>query len=77
MDIVKFIRMQKLFRIIVKNLFTPIERHLLRNQQCFVVDSEDVELSHESEDDKLTHEHNIHANSSPYFVKFLEGALRK
>ena len=40
LDIVKYIRLQKLTRSLHEHLFTDIERYLLRNQQCFVINSD-------------------------------------
>ena len=54
LDIVNFVKLQKFVRITNRFLLSDIERYLLRNQQCFVINSENSTSRDESEDDFTT-----------------------
>ena len=76
LDIIKFIRLQKLIRSLHNHLFTNVERYLLRNQICFVINSEEDDLTN-SEGDQMqfSAEQLQNATNTPYFERFLLGAL--
>ena len=40
LDIVDYIKLQKIVRILSRHLFTDVERYLIRNQQSFVINSD-------------------------------------
>ena len=47
LDIVNFIREQKITQLALKKLFSKLEYFLLKRQRSFVVDSESSESSHD------------------------------
>ena len=71
-----YIRLQKLVRTLHKHLYTDLERYLLRNQQCFVINQKKNNSS-SSDSDVFANDQIRNIQNSPYFEKFLHGALNK
>ena len=77
LDIVKYIRLQKMIRSLHRHLFTDLERYLLRNQQCFVINSKKDDSDSSIDDCTYFNTEQLeNAANSAYFGRFLLGAFQ-
>ena len=60
LEVDRFIRTQKKVRVALNVLFTKLERLLIRNQKCFVLNSDKVNMNSSSQSDFELDESNVY-----------------